>query len=108
MQQSSRCCTYWAVLSTLYSAGVAGFVDGLGTALEGEAMTPEATNRAGCLVCVAPWAVALGIFYPVIAWKLMRPHQRCQPVTMLRMLAACWTSPLLAVVVFVVLVNSMC
>jgi hypothetical protein len=93
------------LLSTLYSAGVVGFVYGLGTALEGEAMTPSAKNRAGCLVCVASWAGAVGIAYSVTAWKLMLPHQRRQPVTMLRMLASCWTFPLLAVVVVVVLVN---
>ncbi len=43
---------YVLVLSTLYSAGVVGFVYGLGTALDGEAMTPSAKNRAGSLVCV--------------------------------------------------------
>ena len=44
---------YVLALSTLFSAGVVGFVYGLGAALEGEAMTPSAKNRAGCLVCVA-------------------------------------------------------
>ncbi len=74
------------VLSTLYSAGVVGFVYGLGTALEGEDMTPSAKNRAGCLVCLASCAVALGILMSVITWKLMLPHQQRQPVTVLRML----------------------
>jgi hypothetical protein len=94
------------VLSTLYSAGVVGFIYGLGTALEGEAMTPSAKNRAGCLVCVASCAVGVGILYSVAVWKLMLPHQRRQPVTMLRMLASCWTFPLLAVVVVVVVVKN--
>jgi hypothetical protein len=94
------------LLSTLYSAGVMGFIYGLGTALDGEAMTPSAKNRAGCLVCVASFAVALGIIFSVTAWKLMLPHQRRHPVTMLRMLASCWTFPLLAVVIFVVLVKN--
>jgi hypothetical protein len=94
------------VLSTLYSAGVVGFTYGLGTALEGEAMTPLAKNGAGCLVCVASCAGALGISYSVGTWKLMLPHQRRQPVTMLRMLASCWTFPLLVVVVIVVLVEN--
>jgi hypothetical protein len=86
---------YVLVLSTLYSAGVVGFVYGLGTALEGETMTPMVKNRAGGLVCVASCAAALGIVFSVVAWKLMLPHQRRQPVTLLRMLASCWTFPLL-------------
>jgi hypothetical protein len=90
------------MLSTLYSAGVIGFIFGLGTALEGEAMTLSAKNRAGCLVCVASCAVAVGILFSVAAWKLMLPHQRRHPMTLLRMLASCWTFPLLAVVVVVV------
>ncbi len=94
------------VLSTLYSTGVVGFVIGLGTALEGEAMTPSAKNRAGCLVCVASWAVSLGIALSFGAWKLMLPHQQRQPMTVLRMLASCWMFPLLAVVVFSVLVEN--
>ncbi len=69
-------------------------------------MTPSAKNGAGCLVYVASHAVALGIAYSVSAWKLMLPHQRCQPVTMLRMLASCWTFPLLVVVVVVILVKN--
>jgi hypothetical protein len=93
------------VLSTVYSAGVIGFICSLGTALEGEAMTPSAKNRTGCLVCAASSAVTLGILFSVLAWKLMLPHQRRQPLTMLRMLASCWTFPLLAVVVVVVLVK---
>jgi hypothetical protein len=93
------------LLSTLYSAGVVGFIYGLGTALDGEAMTPSATNRAGGLMCVASCAVALGFSFSVIAWKSMLPHQRRQPATLLRMLASCWTFPLLAVVVVVVLVK---
>jgi hypothetical protein len=36
----------------------------------------------------------------------MLPHQRRQPTTVLRMLASCWTFPLLAVVVDVVLVKN--
>jgi hypothetical protein len=94
------------LLSALYSAGVVGFIYGLGTALEGEAMTPSAKNRTGCLVCVPSAAVAFGIYMSVITWKLMLPHQRRQPVTMLRMLVSCWTFPLLAVVVVVVLVKN--
>jgi hypothetical protein len=94
------------LLSVLYSAGLIGFIYGLGTALEGETMTPSAKNRAGCLVCVATAAVALGILVSVVAWKLMLPHQRRQPVTMLRMLVSCWTFPLLAVAVVVVLVKN--
>jgi hypothetical protein len=94
------------VLSTLYSAGVVGFIFGLGTTLEGEAMTPSAKNGAGALVCVASCAVASGIKFSLITWKLMLPHQRRQPVTMLRMLVSCWTFPLLAVVVVVALVKT--
>jgi hypothetical protein len=40
-----------------------------------------------------------------MVWKLMLPHQQRQPMTVLRMLASCWTFPLLAVVVVVVLVE---
>jgi hypothetical protein len=94
------------VFFTLYSAGVVGFIYGLGTALEGETMTSLAKNGAGCLVCIASCAVAFGILYSVVTYKLMLPHQRRQPVAMLRMLASCWTFPLLAVVVIVVLVKS--
>ncbi len=95
------------VLSTLYSAGVVGFVYGLGTVLEEEdMMTPSAKKSTGCFVCVASCAVALGIWYSVGVWKLMLPHQRRQPVTMLRMLVSCWTFPLLAVSVVVVLVKN--
>jgi hypothetical protein len=88
--------------SVLYSAGVVGFVYGLGAALEGEAMTPSTKNHAGCLMCVASWAVSLGIALSMTAWKLLLAHQQRQPVTVLRMLASCWTFPLLAVVVVVV------
>ncbi len=91
------------MLSTLYTAGVVGFVYGLGTALEGEAMTPSAKNHTGCLLCVASWAVSAGILFSVTGWKVMLPHQQRQPMTVLRMLASCWTIPLLAVVVFAVL-----
>ncbi len=94
------------VLSTLYSAGVVGFTYGLGAALEGEAMTPLAKNGAGCFVCVASCALACGICYSVLTWKVMLPHQRRQPVAILRMLVSCWTFPLLAVVVVVVLVKN--
>jgi hypothetical protein len=94
------------VLSTLYSFGVVGFIYGLGKALQEEAEAPSAKNRAGCLVCVASCAVALGILMSVITWKLMLPHQRRQPMTMFRMLVSCWTFPLLAVVVVVVLVKN--
>jgi hypothetical protein len=66
-------------------------------------MTPSAKNRAGCFVIVASWAVALGIALSLEAWKLMLSHQQRQPTTMLRMLASCWTFPLLAVVIFVAL-----
>jgi hypothetical protein len=97
---------YVLVLSALYSAGVVGFIYGLGTALEGETMTPSAKNRAGCIACVASCAAAIGILFSVIEWKLMLPHQRRQPVTMLRMLASCWTFPLLAVVIVVVLMKN--
>jgi hypothetical protein len=93
-------------LSTFYSAGVVGFVYSLGTALEGEAMPPSAKNHAGCLICVVSCAVAVGILFSVAAWKMMLPHQQRQPVTMLRMLASCWTFPLLCVVVVAVLVNN--
>ncbi len=93
-------------MSILYSTGVVGFVYDLGTALEGEAMTPPAKNRAGCLVCVASFAVSAGIGFSVGQWKLMLLHQRRQPVTMLRMLASCWTFPLLAVVAAVILVKT--
>ncbi len=95
--------SYVLLLSSLYSAGVIGFVYGLGTTLEGEDMMPSAKNRAGCLVIVASWAVALGMALSLAAWKLMLPHQQRQPMTVLRMLASCWTFPLLAVVIFVAL-----
>ncbi len=126
---------YVLVLSILYySTCVVGFVYGLGAALKGEATTPLAKNCAGCLVCVASCAVhprlasrtwasrrsrsrsslarrscstlSAGIVFFVIAWKLMLPHQRRQPVIMLRMLASCWTFPLLAVVVVVIMVKT--
>jgi hypothetical protein len=69
-------------------------------------MTPSAKNRAGCLVCVSTCAVAIGVIFSVSTWKLMLPHQRRNPVTMVRMVASCWTFPLLAVVVFVVLMKN--
>jgi hypothetical protein len=94
------------MFSTLYSASVVGFVHGLGTALEGEAMTPSAKNRAGCLVCVASCAGAIGIVFSVTGWKFMLPHQQRQPVTLLRMLASCWTFPLLNVIVVVVMIRN--
>jgi hypothetical protein len=69
-------------------------------------MTRSATNRAGCLVCVASSTGAVGIVYSVNAFTLMLPHQRRQPLTVLRMLASCWAFPLLAVVVVVLLVEN--
>jgi hypothetical protein len=67
---------------------------------------PSAKYGAGCLVCVASCAVAYGIGTSLMNWKLMLPHQQRQPVTMLRMLASCWTFSVLAVVVVVVLVKN--
>jgi hypothetical protein len=94
------------LLSTLYSAGVVGFICGLGAAMEGETMTPSDKNRTGCLVCVASCAVGMGILMSVTTWKVMLPHQRRQPVTTLRMLVSCWTFPLLAFVVVVIVVQN--
>jgi hypothetical protein len=95
------------LLSILYTIGAIGFVYYLRRALlKKEDMSPSDRNGIGCIVCVISCAVSTAVCFSVIAWKLLSPHQRHQPMSLVRMLISTWTFPLLSIVTITAVVKS--
>jgi hypothetical protein len=99
---------YTLILSVVCTSGMFGFLCFLRKVLKSEDtdMSSLSRNHMACTVTVVFCAGSLGFLYSIATWKSLLPHQRRQPMTILRMLASTWTAPLLSVAVAVILLEN--